>query len=76
MLLQSEFEMFPNTSMRDYFEESDPSSTPEEINDFKVVMEGLVGILETEFAENLNKIPAAAILGSGESGPNTQLTRS
>ena len=40
MLLQSEFEMFPNTSMRDYFEEavqnlikSDPSSTPE-INNF------------------------------------------
>ena len=29
-------------------------------------MQGLAGILETEFAENLNKIPAAAILGSGE----------
>ena len=31
-----------------------------------LVRQGLAGILETEFAENLNKIPAAAILGSGE----------
>ena len=34
-------------------------------------MQGLAGILETEFAENLNKIPAAVILGSGEMVENT-----
>ena len=59
--------------MREYFDEaveklikSEPSSTPQEIKDFKLVMEGVAGILETEFAEDLDKIPAAVILESGD----------
>ena len=59
--------------MRAYFDEaveklinSEPSSTPQEIKDFKLVMEGVAGILETEFAEDLDKIPAAVILESGD----------
>ena len=59
--------------MREYFDEavqnlikSDPSSTPQEIKDFIIVMEGIGGILETEFAADLDEIPAAVIIEAGD----------
>ena len=71
--MKADVEISLNTSMREYFDDavqnfikSDPSSTPQEIEDYKVVMEGVGGILETEFAEDLNKIPAAVILAGGD----------
>ena len=45
---------------------SEPSSTPEEIRDFRIVMETIGGILESEFAEDLDKVPAAVIIEAGD----------